>query len=190
MIKRSRTFVMVATVILAAVVLLAGCGGGGGGSEEAEVETTDAGFNMIEKAGMTWQWKIEGGTMEVILESPEQGWLAVGFDPQTVMKGANMIMGYVDGGEVSIADHFADKLTDHSSDEELGGTSDVTLIEGSESEEGTRLHFEMPLDSGDSEYDTVLAEGETHKVMLAYGTEDNFTQQHPSDGRAVFEVEL
>jgi hypothetical protein len=166
---------------------LAACGGGGG--EEAEVQTTESGQKMVEAAGMTFEWSIDGDTIEMTVTSPEQGWVAVGFDPETIMKGANMILGYVEDGEVTVGDHYGDQLTNHSSDEELGGSDHVTVIDGSEDESGTTISFSIPLDSGD-EYDKALEEGQTHTVMLAYGTEDNFTEQHPSDGRATVEVEL
>lgn len=175
------------TLFLLLSVLLVACGGGGG--ETVEVTTTDSGFKQATTTGMTLQWKIDGDTIEISVQSPEQGWVAVGFDPETIMRGANMVMGYVEDGEVSIADHYADQLTNHSKDTELGGQDNVTVIDGSEDENGTTIHFSMPLDSGD-EYDKPLAEGETHKVMLAYGTSDNYTEQHSEDDRTTVELEL
>lgn len=184
--KVGRLSVTISVALLLSVALVA-CGGGDG--EEAEVTTSESGFSQVEAVGMTFEWMIDGDTIEIRVQSPEQGWVGVGFDPETIMRGANMIMGYVENGEATIADHYGNQLTNHTSDTELGGSDDVTLIEGSEDEDGTTLHFSMPLDSGD-EYDKPLTEGETHTLMLAYGTEDNFTEQHPSDGRTTLEIDL
>ncbi len=181
-----KTGLVLAIVTVFALILTA-CGNGG---EETEVTSTDDGFKQVVANEMTFMWKIDGDSIEIVLRSPLQGWVSVGFDPQTIMKGANMVMGYVDSdGEVVARDHFADQLTSHSADTELGGTDNVTIIGGEENENGTVLHVSIPLDSGD-EYDTVLAEGETHKVMLASSGADDFTTQHPDDKKVVFEVEL
>ena len=170
------------------VLALASCGGGGE-KEAAEVETLDSGFKQVETMDMAFQWKVDGDTLEVILESPESGWVAAGFDPDSIMKGANFIIGYVQNGEPQVKDHWGNSPIKHSDDEELGGSNDVTVIEGSEDENGTMLHFSIPLDSGD-EYDKPLTAGETYKVLLAYSPSDDFVTQHSEDSRGSVEIEL
>ena len=105
------------------------------------------------------------------------------------MKGTNFILGYVEDGNPSIADHYGNGLTKHSADEELGGSSHVELMEASEDDGGTMLHFTIPLDSGD-EYDKPLTPGESYEILLAYSSEDDFVTEHGDSERTKIEVEL
>lgn len=155
-----------------------------------EVTVTEAGFKRVETIGMTLEWRVDGDMAEFIVTSPEQGWVGVGFDPQTSMRGADLIIGYVEAdGNIVIEDHYGDQLTTHVPDTELGGTDDVELIGGELTSDGTMLHFRRPLDSGD-EYDNPLRPGETHTIMLAYGTANDLTSDHGTRNRTSFNVEF
>jgi hypothetical protein len=163
----------------------------GAKKEAATTPTVDAdGYKMVTQIGMTLKWKVQGEALDMIVQAPAKGWVGVGFDPQTLMKGADIVLGYVDaGGQVTMQDAYADQLTNHKADTELGGADNVTVVGGEETAAGTTLHFTIPLNSGDK-YDKVLAAGTKHKVMLAYGTADDFIGLHPKEHRKVFEVEL
>ena len=165
------------------------------GSQEASSDgetvsptVTDDGYKLVESVGMTFRWKVVDDELDIILTSPAKGWLAVGFDPTQVMKDADIYIGFVgEEGNVSVRDDFATWFTSHEPDESLGGNSDVTVTGGSESAEGSRIHFRIPLDSGD-EYDRVLTPGGEHEVMLAYGENDDLGKRHRD--RSKFTVEL
>lgn len=107
------------------------------------------------------------------------------------MKGADYVIGYVADGEGFVEDHYGHQVVGHELDTVLGGTDDVTLIAVSESaEDGTMLHFSIPLDSGD-EYDKTLVEGQTHKIQLAYHvSNDDFVSRHSENARIEIAVEL
>jgi hypothetical protein len=165
--------------------ILIGCG-----SPALEVTETADGFRRVETIGMTLQWRVQGDTAEFIVTSPEQGWVGVGFDPVTTMRGADIIIGYVESdGTVVIEDHYGHQLTAHRPDTDLGGTDDVEVIGGERTGDGTKLHFRRPLDSGD-EYDNPLVPGGTHKIMLAYGRTRDFSSDHGRNARTSFEVEF
>lgn len=173
---------------LTAVGILAACGG----KKDAGATATVAadGYKEVTQIGMTVKWKAEATSLDIIVHAPAKGWIAVGFDPETLMKGSDIVVGYVDSGaQTTIVDHYADQLTGHKADADLGGTNDVTVISGEETEAGTTLHFSIPLNSGDK-FDKVLAAGTTHKMMLAYGTTDDFTSPHAANHRAVFKVDI
>ena len=129
-------------------------------------------------AGVTFSWKVDGDTLHGKLSAKTKGWVAVGFNPVEQMQGGNYILGYVKGNDVEVADHFGNKKIYHDLAEKLGGTSDVTVVGGSEKGGTTTIEFTIPLDSGD-QYDTVLvADGET-KVVLAHGPpRDSFKARH------------
>jgi hypothetical protein len=146
------------------------------------------GYKEVTQIGMKLKWKVEGSSLDIVVQGPTKGWVAVGFDPETLMKGSDILIGYVDAeGKTTVVDSYADQLTSHKADTELGGSDDVTVIGGEETDQGTSLHLSIPLDSGDK-YDKVLAAGTTHKVMLAYGGADDVESAHTH--RAVFNVEL
>lgn len=132
----------------------------------------------IEQKGTTFAWKIDGDTLHAKVSAKTKGWVAVGFNPSKKMQDANFILGYVKDGEVTVVDHFGDKATSHSSDEELGGTSDVTVVGGSEEGGVTTIEFTIPMDSGDK-YDSVLSKDGDTVVLFAYGPDrDSFKPRH------------
>lgn len=128
---------------------------------------------------ITFEWKIIGNEMECILRGKTSGWVSVGFNPTDKMKDANYIIGYVNGNDVLIHDHFGHSPIGHRRDIDYRGgegTEDVTVISGKESGGWTELVFRIPLDSGDK-YDVPLLKG-THKIILAHGPRKNFTSKH------------
>ena len=172
------------TSVAALIMILAGC------PSPPEVTLTDDGFKHVETIGMTLRWRVDGDMAEFIVTAPEQGWVGVGFDPESVMRGADIIIGYVEAdGTVVIEDHWGDALTSHRPDTELGGTDDVEIIGGERTNSGTMLHFRRPLDSGD-QYDRPLTPGENHTIMLAYGPAADTTSEHQRDARTSFRVEF
>jgi hypothetical protein len=123
------------------------------------------------------EWMVDGDDLHVVFSSITSGWIAVGFNPTRKMKDANIIMGYVDDGEVTIEDHFGNSQISHRNDEAMGGTNNVIIIDGSEIEGVTELSFTIPLDSGDP-HDRALVEGQTYKVIFASHTKDKITMKH------------
>ena len=123
------------------------------------------------------EWMVDGDDLHVVFSSITSGWIAVGFDPTKKMKDANIIMGYVDDGEVIIEDHFGNGQISHRNDEAMGGTNNLMNTDGSEIFGVTELIFTIPLDSGDP-HDRVLVEGQTYKVIFASHTKDKITMKH------------
>lgn len=124
--------------------------------------------------GIRIYWQNDGQTLNVGLVSPGTGWVAVGFDPQTGMQGANIIIAAVVGTKLVIEDQFGTSPISHSPD----GSQDILASAGKESGGKTTVEFAIPLNSGDPA-DTVLEPGTTHKVMLAYqASSDDFNIRH------------
>ena len=145
-------------------------------AEENRTITTD-GFQISEIKGIIFQWKIENEEIQIILSAPTTGWVAIGFNPSRMMKDANILIGYVQDGKVFMEDHFGSGYTKHKLDTDLGGTDDITILDGYEKEDKTTLKFSIPLQSWDS-FDSKLESGEEYKVIFAYGKKDNFTSYH------------
>jgi hypothetical protein len=157
---------------------------------ESEVETESIAEKTIESAndgqdtgksvehqGFTLTWRVDGENLEVAVEAPTKGWVAVGFEPSSMMKDADYIIGYVTENEVFIRDDFGVGTASHKADTELGGSDDVSILGGSETNGNTSIQFSIPLQSGD-EYDKVLEPGATYVVLLAYGNVDNVDSIH------------
>jgi hypothetical protein len=147
-------------------------------------------FKSAESGGFTLEWRVMDTDLEVRMSGPSTGWVAVGFDPENRMGGADMIMGYVSGDEVTVTDQYGTSAVGHSPDTEIGGSSDVSNTDGSESGGRTTIHFTIPLNSGD-EYDNPLTPGGTHTVIMAAGPDgaDNFSSYHGGT-RTIIEITL
>lgn len=127
---------------------------------------------------MSFSWKVDGDKLAVKLAAETDGWVGVGFNPSKDMKDANYILGYVKDGETKLTDDFGDSETSHVTDEKLGGTSDVTLVAGTEAGGMTTVEFTIPLKSADKN-DKAIDAGGDNVVLLAYGGgRDSFKTKH------------
>ncbi len=169
-----------------------------GGEEEAagdEMSTEAAPVVMFEdsesvtEAGVTVQWRVEGDNLTVVMSAETEGWVSVGFDPSRQMADANIIIGYVDDGEVFVRDDYGTGSVRHGADVENGGVDNLSNVQGSEAGGVTTIRFTIPLDSGDS-MDKPLEVGSSYTVIVAYGPNraDDFGSYHSSRGS--FEMQL
>jgi len=171
-----RSNILAAPAILILILLTFGCG-----SEASEDQTVQNSIspNSFAAEDFRLEWEFDEDNVTFTASAPTTGWIAIGFDPSAAMKDANIIIGYVEDGSLYISDHWGDGHTSHKADTELGGTDDVTAIEGSEEDGATVMSFSIPLESADS-FDKVLADGMEIKVIIAYGPDgaDNFSGYH------------
>jgi len=132
----------------------------------------------VQDKKISFAWKVEGDTMAVKMAAETDGWVGIGFNPSEKMKDAGFVLGYVKKGKAKIIDEFGDSDNSHKSDKKLGGTTDVTLISGTEEGGLTTIEFTMPLNSGDKN-DTAIDVGGDTVVLLAYGAgRDSFKAKH------------
>lgn len=107
----------------------------------ATVTVNAAGAKEDTTAGVTFDWRVVGSNIEIGLKAATTGWVGVGFDPQTLMKGSNFIIGYVKDGQVFVVDHFGNQLTNHALDATLGGQDNVAgHSKGRERRHGDPFH--------------------------------------------------
>jgi len=122
-------------------------------------------------------WQIDGETLAIRLSAQTNGWVGIGFNPETRMMGANIIIGYVKKGKVKISDEFGHKKLKHSKDTKLGGENNVTVVGGSEEGKTTTIEFTIPLNSGDQSDGSIDPTGD-NIILLAYGSRDSFKIGH------------
>ena len=186
-------------LLIIAAVLFWSCGGGntqaGGAKPKAEGEESreeesppqfEKGFSEAVAGDVTFQWKTGEDELEIYLSAPTEGWVAVGFNPTNMMQNANFIIGYVNDSGVKLRDDYGSWATSHAEDEKNGGTSDFTILGGEEKDGTTVLHFSIPFATGE-EFEEEIKPGEENKVILAYGTKDDFTSMHRKKGSITVE---
>jgi hypothetical protein len=173
----------------AVILLAAELASGGGQLEVVKAPVGPEGFKQVTMEEVLVAWRIDGEAVRVRVSAPTTGWVAVGFDPAAGMLDANIIIGYVDDGEVRIEDHFGTGRIRHRPDSELGGTVDVSEASGTEQRGRTELAFTMPLDSDDP-YDRVLRPGTTHAFLFAYGHDGENNVESYRATRGGFQAEL
>lgn len=173
-----KKILLISLTILTAVLIF-NCSG----KKTKQTSLKYEGFNSHQVVGMDFFWKVSGGNLEIILHAPTEGWIAVGFDPSTMMQDANFIIAYVKEGRAYIRDDYGTWMTTHEDDTAIGGTNNITIIDSDEKDGSSKIHFSIPMDSQDSK-DKVLEQGKTYKVIFAYGASDDFTSMHRKRGSA------
>ncbi len=134
-------------------------------------------------------WSNDADTLRVALVSPGSGYVAIGFDPEHRMQGANFIIAAVRGGRLSIRDDYGNESVSHASDLLLGGTDDILEAAGQERGGQTTVEFVIPLASRDP-YDKRLIPGETYPIVVAYHeTSDSFAARHSRRGAGTIRLD-
>lgn len=189
-------------VLILGIALVSGfaCGGG-----EPTATPTPTGTSTPTSTPTPVDWSADGiitpgeysgtntyGNYEIHWSSDEQyiyigmkantnGWVALGIQPGSRMKDADMIFGFVQDSETTVYDLFSTgDFGPHPPDTDLGGTYDV--IESGGREEGgyTTIEFKRLLNTGD-EYDNPLQSG-VNKIIWSYGSADELSLQHTARG--------
>jgi len=119
-------------------------------------------------------WQNDSTHLFVGLTSPGTGWVAIGFDPERRMSGANIVIGAVHDGALLVQDHFGTSATGHRED----SRSEIVQAAGTETAGKTTIEFSIPLQSDDPS-DKALRPGQTVAVILAYhASSDSLTTRH------------
>lgn len=127
---------------------------------------------------MSFSWKVDGNDLKVKISGKTTGWVGIGFNPSSKMKDANYVLGYVKDGKAEITDEVGDSETSHKSDDDMGGSSNVTLVGGNEEGGVTTIEFSMPLNSGDKADTVIDPAGETVVLLAFGGKRDSFKSKH------------
>ncbi len=127
---------------------------------------------------MAVYWKTDPDTLYMALRGEATGWVAIGFEPTTAMKDADMLFGYVEDGNVVIFDmNSTGTFGPHPPDIDLGGTTDILAYGGSESDGVTIIEFSRLMNTGDT-YDRTLTHGQTVKFIWGLANADSATFKH------------
>ncbi|HUV09077.1 MAG TPA: cytochrome and DOMON domain-containing protein [Spirochaetia bacterium] len=129
------------------------------------------------------QWRLEGDTVYFALSVATGGWVAIGFEPKTVMAEADMIFGWVDDtGKTHFVDAYSQgTFGPHPPDTELGGSMDILEAVGTQTGGVTVFEFSRKILTGDK-FDKAIPKDGDVKFIWAYGDSDEFEQFHVMAG--------
>jgi len=134
--------------------------------------------------GMSVHWEHDAELLYVGLTAPGTGWLSIGFGPERMMQGANIVIGAIVDEALSIEDHYGNAPTSHRKDD----IDHIVQAAGREINGESILEFAIPLDSGDAQ-DKTLLPGRKVVVILAYhSSNDRLTSRHTA--RSTVSLEL
>ena len=126
-------------------------------------------------------WSSDDEYVYIGMKARTAGWLAVGFGAEGFMKNADIIMGSVKDGRLSIMDTFSTgEFGPHPPDTQLGGSDDILDSAGKSDSGYTVVEFKRKLDTGDK-YDRPLSKG-SNNIIWAYSGEPVLTVKHSLRG--------
>ncbi|MFC2095709.1 DOMON domain-containing protein, partial [Candidatus Bipolaricaulota bacterium] len=141
-------------------------------------------------AGVDVYWTNDDQRLRMGLVSPGTGFVAVGFDPDRQMEGANYIVGSMHEGELTIRDDYGHESFAHMEDTARGGTDDIIASAGNEWPDQTVIEFIIPLDSGD-EMDKPLLPGHQYTILVSYHSLlDTLSNRHTRRGSGLLQLDL
>ena len=153
----------------------------GGDKEEGQMAVSTGSRVVTVEDLWSFSWQFMTDEIEFTVKAPTTGWVGIGFNPSRMMKDAQYILGYIADGQLYVRDDFGTGNTTHAPDGSVGGDQHVRAISGKEEGGATTITFALPLKAQDP-YDIDFVQGETYKVLLAYGANnaDNYTGKHQS----------
>jgi hypothetical protein len=134
-------------------------------------------------------WTNDEEDLYMALRGEVTGWVAIGFEPTSEMKDADMVFGWVENGNPVIQDQFSTgSFGPHIPDKELGGSDDILEFGGSEEDGVTVVEFHRSMDTGD-QFDKAFATGQTVRFIWGLATTDSASFKHNA-GRGSAELKL
>ncbi len=141
-------------------------------------------------AGVDVYWSNDEYRLRMGLVSPGTGFVAIGFDPDRQMEGANFIIGAMHEGELTIRDDYGHEPLAHMEDTARGGEDNILAADGNQWPDQTVIEFIIPLDSGDA-MDKPLLPGHQYTVLVCYHSMlDSFSNRHTRRGSGILQLDL
>ena len=123
-------------------------------------------------------WRTDDDHLYMALRGETTGWMAIGFDPREWKKGADVVIGRVDGKDAVVEDQYIiDFFGPHFPDVELGGTDDILESGGLEKDGVTVIEFKRRLNTGD-EFDRAIVPGEDLPVIWSVSRSQDLKEIH------------
>jgi hypothetical protein len=126
-------------------------------------------------------WLNDNQHVYVGIKAKTLGFVAFGIQPGSRMKDADMVLGFIEDGNVSVFDLFSTgDFGPHPEDTQLGGINNILDYGGSEGDDFTIIEFKRELNTGD-QFDIPLSKG-LNKIIWSFGSNDELEARHTSRG--------
>jgi hypothetical protein len=191
-------------VLLVSSLVLGGCGGGKGEpttTQPTQTSTTPAGGVMDFPSGkytntrllandnFRISWTNTDDTISIGIKGKTTGWLALALSPTLSKSRADLIIGAVSGGQLTLLDSFDPGYSGgHRQDTAVGGTNDLFDISGNETSGVTTIEFKRRLNTGDVN-DLQLVNGD-NPFLFAMGPDDTMASEHSLVGSGEITITL
>ncbi|MDD4029366.1 MAG: stalk domain-containing protein [Caldisericia bacterium] len=130
----------------------------------------------------SFHYTIVNETLKGGIIADTKGWCAIGFDPETKMKGADIIQGWMVDEKPFATDSYGTKeFGPHPFDTDLGGTNNIQYFALSYQNDKIHFEFRRKLDTGDSFDKLFPIQGEL-PILWAYGSLSNHSSIHTKRG--------
>lgn len=135
-------------------------------------------------------WEFEGNRVFMAIVAKTPGWVAIGFNPSTVMANADMVFGIVGNqGNAQTSDEWSSGIFGpHAPDVNQGGKSDILSFAGTRTGDTVVFEFSRLLDTGDK-FDKAIPISGRFKIIWAYGPSLQLSAKHTKAGSATIQME-
>ena len=125
-------------------------------------------------------WKNDAQNFYMALKGLTKGWVSIGFDPSIAMNDSDIIIGAVNGSNITLLDEYCiGKYGPHLPDSELGGAKDILATGGKDDGNFTIVEFKRKMNTGDK-FDKAFLLGQ--KVPIIWAMADSDSPKDIHDG--------
>ena len=141
----------------------------------------------ITKNGLTVSWSYTTDRIFFSIEAPTNGWVAIGFNQKEELSDTYLIMGSIVQNNVQVVEHYVLEPGNYKPITDLGASSKVTEISGTETKGKTKILFSVPIRS-QNKFRKNLRPESVYSLLIAYSMEDDF--MHHSRMRTSLKIQL
>jgi hypothetical protein len=132
-------------------------------------------------------WAADEQFIYIAMKAKTTGWVSIALPSGPAMKDADMVLGFVQDGTVTVIDQYCTgNFGPHSPDIKLGGSDDILESAGIEEGGYTIIEFKRKIDTGDT-YDHTFSPG-INSILWSYGSGDQLEQKHSARGHGELEL--
>ena len=134
-------------------------------------------------------WRNDAQYIYMAMAGQTKGWVAIGFEPSVWMKNADMVLGFVNAGNVTVQDqNSTGNYGPHVPDVALGGTDDILEYGGSQNQSFTTIEFKRRMNTGDR-FDKAFVQGQVVPVIWGLSDSIRVDEKHSADGKGSLSLE-
>ncbi|MDX1958280.1 MAG: DOMON domain-containing protein [Leptospiraceae bacterium] len=136
---------------------------------------------------MNVSWKYEDKFLIFRMRSKSKGWMAIGFNETSELKGTKLIMGAITKDSVVVSERYIIEPGVHKSLTELGLKEEIQIQNYKEVNGIKEIEFKLPVASK-QKFSKNLTRGNKIHLLIAYSLENDF--MHHSISRTSIPIEL